>query len=652
MRDNRSFCRNAIPVFIFVSFLFYPKILPSGGFQNQETWKEWLREVEPIITKAEKTVFEDLRTEEDRARFVSSFWKVRDPDPGTRQNEYKLEYYKRLDYVKRFLRGTRTDQGRIYMILGEPTDKSSFAGGESVVDSEVWTYYGENRPGLPPVMNLLFYRRDNAGPFRLFYPGMDSAMDILSPGFRTNRLDQRQAYNELRQSYIELADATLSVIPGEGHPLRPASSSLSSRVFAQIYTLPAREASDTYLRGFQSLEGIVDVTYSFKEMPGTVATALSENRGYLFLNYSVMPDTIHLQEIAGNINSAKFILNVKTEDMDGRTIYQHEKNIEFKLNDIEKEALAQKKISFSGFLPVIEGVFRMNIILTNKTTEEFLVHEERLDITEKTVPVVIGFKADDNQSDRYMPFSTEMHKISFDPRFVFNKTDHLVGIVFHESRPDVRLIRVDNKDITIEVQDVVKHGKYYVFRQPLTDVSSANYQLTVSTRGKEIFRKMVAVLSFLAEKPEGYEWSDPPTSGPAYNFEIATQHLNSGNFKTSIEYFESLPEPLWNSFTIPVIAKAYYRTKDYARVLELLERKDVKKDYSSLFLLGNSALELQKLNKAATYFEQLRNYGDTVKLNQVLGAIYLSLGERDKAKAYFERAKELESKSEGKQQER
>jgi GWxTD domain-containing protein len=630
----------------------YSIVVQSGWIQNLETWKEWLREVEAIITKAEKTVFEDLRTEEDRARFVSSFWKVRDPDPGTRQNEYKLEYYKRLDYVKKFLGGSRTDQGRIYMILGAPTDRSSFTGGESVVDSEVWTYYGENRPGLPPVMNLLFYRRDNAGPFRLFYPGMDSAVDILSPGYRTDRLNHRQAYNELRQSYIELADATLSVIPGEGHPLRPASSSLSSRVFAQIYTLPAREASDTYLRGFQSLEGIVDVTYSFKEMPGTVATALSENRGYLFLNYSVMPDTIHLQKIADNINSAKFSLNVKTEDMDGRTIYQQEKNIEFKLSDIEKDALAKKKISFSGFLPVIEGSFRMNIMFTNKTTEEFLVHEEMLEITEKTVPVIIGFKAADNQSDRYLPFSTEMHKISFDPRFAFNKTDHLVGIVFQEIRPDVRLVRVDNEEIAIEVQDVVKYGKYYVFRQPLADVSSSNYHLTVSTQGEEIFRKMVAILSFLAKKPDGYEWNDPPTSGPAYNFELATQYLNSGNFKTAIEYFETLPEPLWNSFTIPVIAKAYYRNKDYAKVLELLERDAVKKDYSSLFLLGNSALELQKLDKAAEYFEQLRNYGDTAKINQVLGAIYLSLGEREKAKVYFERANDLEAQPEDKKQDR
>jgi GWxTD domain-containing protein len=618
--------------------------------QKKDAAKEWLREVEPIITKAEKTVFEDLKTEEDRMRFINSFWNVRDSDPETRQNEYKLEYYKRLNYVKKHFKSTRSDQGRIYMILGEPTERNSYTGGEQVVDSEVWTYYRENRPGLPPVMNLLFYKRENFGEFQLFYPGMDTALDILSPGYRSGYERARSAYNQLRGIYVELADATLSVIPGEGHPDMPASATSSSHVFAQIYTLPEKEVSDTYLRGFQSIEGIVDVTYSFKEMPGDASIALSKNRGYTFLNYSIMPDAIHLRKIADNIHSARFNLNLRIEDLDGRTIYQQEKKIEFKLDDMEKQALDEKKIMFSGFVPIISGIFNVNIVFSNKSTEEFLIHEERLDLNEKTVHVLLGFKAEEIQSDRFIPFSTDRHKISFDPRSVFNKTDSIEGIVFTEDTPDIRLIPVDNEDDFIDVQDVVKQGRYFLFSLPLADVSSSNYYLSIRIRDEEVYRKVVAVLAFLAEKPEGYEWSDPPTSGPAYNFEIGTQYFNTGNIQKSLEYYNKLPESLWNSVTIPIIAKAYYRNKDYERVIDLLEREDVTKDYSVLFLLGNSSLELKQLEKAAGYFEQLRNYGDTVKINQVLGAISLSLGDREKAKTYFDRAKELEKKPEVKKE--
>jgi len=89
--------------------------------QKNDPWKTWLRDVEPIITNAEKDVFKDLKTEEDRARFVDAFWRVRDPDPETAQNEYKAEYYRRFGYVNKHLGGTRSDRGRIYMILGERT---------------------------------------------------------------------------------------------------------------------------------------------------------------------------------------------------------------------------------------------------------------------------------------------------------------------------------------------------------------------------------------------------------------------------------------------------------------------------------------------------------------------------------------------------
>jgi GWxTD domain-containing protein len=614
--------------------------------QKKDAAKEWLREVEPIITKAEKTVFEDLKTEEDRMRFINSFWNVRDSDPETRQNEYKLEYYRRLNYVNRYFRGTRSDRGRIYMILGEPKERNSYTGGTQVVDSEVWVYYGEGRYGLPPVMNLLFYKRENSGRYRLFYPGMDTALDILGPGQKSGMQQPRHAYNELRKTYIELADATLSVIPGEGSPNMPATATSSSHVFAQIYTLPEKEASDTYLRSFRSIEGEVDVTYSFRDMPGNVSIALSENRGYTFLNYSILPDTIRLLRIADNLHSAKLNLNLRIEDREGKTIYQQEKKIEFKLDNMEKQALNEKKTVFSGFVPVIPGLFNVTIVFSNTSTEEFLTHEEKLEINSETVPVLTGFRLDEVKSDWFMPFSTDRHKISFDPRSVFNKTEALEGIVFSDETPDIHLIRVDNEEESIAISDVVNSGKYFVFKQPLDNVSSSNYYLSIRIKDKEVYRKVIAVLPFLAEKPEGYEWADPPTSGPAYNFEIGTQYLNSGNIQKSLEYFNKLPESLWNSLTIPIIAKAYYRNRNYGKVVELLEREGITKDYSAIFLLGNSTLELRQLEKASEYFEELRNYGDTPKINQVLGAIFLSLGEREKAKAYFDRAKELEKKPE------
>ncbi len=125
-------------------------------------------------------------------------------------------------------------------------------------------------------------------------------------------------------------------------------------------------------------------------------------------------------------------------------------------------------------------------------------------------------------------------------------------------------------------------------------------------------------------------------------FEMAQAYLNKGDVDASLRYFNRLPESLWNASTLPVIASAFYQKQDFARVVELLEKEAVVKKYSVLLMVGNALLKLKRLPKAAEYFEQLRNYRDTAKINRVLGAIYLSLGEREKAKVYMDRAEELE----------
>jgi tetratricopeptide (TPR) repeat protein len=128
-------------------------------------------------------------------------------------------------------------------------------------------------------------------------------------------------------------------------------------------------------------------------------------------------------------------------------------------------------------------------------------------------------------------------------------------------------------------------------------------------------------------------------------FVVGQEYLDAGRVGKALESFEKLPPSLWNGTTLPVIARAYYLHKDFARVVELLERDQVEKNYPVLILLGNSSLELKKLGQAAFYFEEVRKFGDTAEANNALGAIYFSLGEKDKAKVYWERAKKMEQKA-------
>src|SRR4030042_7132982 len=93
-----------------------------------EAAKQWVEEVVPyIITSREKDVFLSLPTESDRGQFIETFWKKRDPNPQTSENEFKLEYYRRIALANKFfgtggVPGWRTDRGRFYILLGPPKE--------------------------------------------------------------------------------------------------------------------------------------------------------------------------------------------------------------------------------------------------------------------------------------------------------------------------------------------------------------------------------------------------------------------------------------------------------------------------------------------------------------------------------------------------
>ena len=135
----------------------------------------WLNEdVSLIITAKERDVFFSLRSDRERELFIQSFWKQRDPDPATPENEFQAEHYRRLaEADRRFgtadTPGRLTDRGRVYVLLGEPqriAREPSEAGGPEV---EIWTHETRPKDGPPSVTTVAFppYAGRQAGPLFL-----------------------------------------------------------------------------------------------------------------------------------------------------------------------------------------------------------------------------------------------------------------------------------------------------------------------------------------------------------------------------------------------------------------------------------------------------------------------------------------------------
>lgn len=109
----------------FLSVVLCGLICSASNVKMSRTYWKWLNEdVRWIITPQEQADFQTLSTDQQRDDFIRAFWVRRDPTPGTPENEFKEEHYKRLAFANQHFAanvpGWRTDRGRIYILYGPP----------------------------------------------------------------------------------------------------------------------------------------------------------------------------------------------------------------------------------------------------------------------------------------------------------------------------------------------------------------------------------------------------------------------------------------------------------------------------------------------------------------------------------------------------
>jgi GWxTD domain-containing protein len=91
---------------------------------------EFLSKVRYIITAKERKIFLEL-PDSEKEQFIQEFWTRRDLDPDTEENEFKMEYFNRLEKASELFlgegkQGWLTDRGRIYVLFGPPTDRITY----------------------------------------------------------------------------------------------------------------------------------------------------------------------------------------------------------------------------------------------------------------------------------------------------------------------------------------------------------------------------------------------------------------------------------------------------------------------------------------------------------------------------------------------
>ena len=196
--SNRKLRRSA------VAFLILVFAVPSGLAQKAQStaqgqdpsqkprnvrtelkkaYKDWLeKDVTYIITDDERKAFKKLETDEERERFIEDFWRRRDPDPDTDENEYREEYYERIAYANEHfasgIPGWKTDRGRIYIMYGKPDEKDSHPaggpyerepteGGGSTTTYPFERWFYRYLPGIGSGIEIEFVDPTGSGEYRI-----------------------------------------------------------------------------------------------------------------------------------------------------------------------------------------------------------------------------------------------------------------------------------------------------------------------------------------------------------------------------------------------------------------------------------------------------------------------------------------------------
>ncbi len=159
------------------------KVHKVGKEDVKKVYTDWVnKDVAYIITGDEKKAFKALKTDEERENFIENFWRRRDPNPDTEENEYREQYYERIAYANEHyasgIPGWKTDRGRIYITFGKPDeveshpsggnyDRPSYEGGGSTTTYPFETWFYRHLDNVGEGIEIEFVDPTGTGEYRI-----------------------------------------------------------------------------------------------------------------------------------------------------------------------------------------------------------------------------------------------------------------------------------------------------------------------------------------------------------------------------------------------------------------------------------------------------------------------------------------------------
>lgn len=317
-----------------------------------------------LVTPHERELLKRLKSDQEKEEFLENFWKVRDPNPSTPENEFKEEFYKRVTYANAFFGadagtdGWRTDRGRTYILFGPPKSKTSFIGHQDLYPIELWFYDNPGIKELPAFFYVLFFAPDDASGFRLYHPYVHGPERLVR-----NSMTKAQAYYYLQRINAELARASLSLIPGEPVDTETFTGSLSSTVVLDA------------VRGFNNLpsyQTFIDNRWAtFEKVSARIQYHLPDTELFTFVAHLDGEPWLHWQLLiqepgAKKIQNGLLEFRITTRLLaHDRVIFERVDHPRLRIPAEQVEDLEKRPFGYEDWLPVAPGDYTLEVVAEN-----------------------------------------------------------------------------------------------------------------------------------------------------------------------------------------------------------------------------------------------------------------------------------------------
>ena len=368
-------------------------ISESQAIKNlPDKYKTWLtEEVVYIIAPTEKKVFLQLESDLERDMFIRAFWKQRDPNPNTPENEFQTEHYRRIQYANNWFGkespapGWKSDQGRIYILLGEPKSVEKLENKTELRPMIIWYYQGLMEYGLPNAFNVIFFKRDFTGDFELYSP-VRFGPQYLMMNYEGDMTDYQSAYLALQNIEPAVADLSLNLIPGESSGFSPSMSS-ELLISSKIPSAPAKKVNTLYAEKMLRYKDMVEMEYTanYIESSKVVTVVRHPASGTYFVHYLIEPRKLSIEKYKDNYVTTLEIFG-SVADMQGRSVFQFNKSIPIELNEAQMGKIKDKLFSFQDMFPLIPGKYKLTVLLKNTVSREFTSMESDIEIPQAPAP--------------------------------------------------------------------------------------------------------------------------------------------------------------------------------------------------------------------------------------------------------------------------